>query len=93
MSTIGYGSPPVGAFLGRHRRLALAACWSVIVFECSAPFLLLLGTPGAFAIIVVGLCFHLSIALLMGLNNFLWSFGAAYPALLFLAHSVDTLWH
>ncbi|HTD58196.1 MAG TPA: hypothetical protein VK672_04820 [Solirubrobacteraceae bacterium] len=93
LSTIGYGSPPVGAFLKRHSPLALAACWSVIVFECSAPLLILLGTPGALAIIAVGLGFHVSIALLMGLNNFLWSFGATYPALLFLAHSVDTLWH
>jgi hypothetical protein len=93
MSTIGYGSPPVGAFLKRHQPLALAACWSVIVFECSAPLLILFGTPGALVIIAVGLGFHVSIALLMGLNNFLWSFGATYPALLLLAHSVDTLWH
>lgn len=93
MSTIGYGSPPVGAFLKRNPMLARASCWSVIVFECSALFLILLGTPGALVIIVVGLGFHISIALLMGLNNFLWSFGATYPALLLLAHSVDTLWH
>jgi hypothetical protein len=93
MSTIGYGSPRVGAFLKLHHPLALAACWSVILFECSAPLLILFGTPGALAIIAVGLGFHISIALLMGLNNFLWSFGATYPALLLLAHSVDTLWH
>jgi hypothetical protein len=93
MSTIGYGSPAVGDLLKRHPKLAKAACWGVIVFECSAPVLILLGTPGALAIIAVGLGFHISIALLMGLNNFLWSFGATYPALLLLAHSVDTLWH
>jgi hypothetical protein len=92
LSTIGYGSPPVGAFLKRHPRLAQAACWWVIAFECSAAALILLGTPGAVAIIAVGLCFHVSIALLMGLNNFVWSFGAAYPALLLLAHSADALW-
>jgi hypothetical protein len=93
LSTIGYGSPAVGAFLKRNPVLGRAACWSVILFECSAPLLILLGTPGALAIIAVGLGFHISIALLMGLNNFLWSFGATYPALLLLAHSVDTLWH
>jgi hypothetical protein len=93
LSTIGYGSPSVGAFLKRNPPIARAACWAVIVFECSAVVLILFGTPGAVAIIVIGLGFHISIAVLMGLNNFLWSFGAAYPALLFLAHSVDTLWH
>jgi hypothetical protein len=54
--------------------------------------LILLGTPGAIAIIAIGLGFHVSIALLMGLNNFVWSFGASYPALVLLAHSVDGLW-
>jgi hypothetical protein len=92
MSTIGYGTPAVGVFLGRHPLLSRAACWAVIVFECSAVALVLLGVPGAVVIIVVGLGFHISIALLMGLNNFVWSFGAAYPALLLLAHSVGTLW-
>ncbi|HTA14053.1 MAG TPA: hypothetical protein VK781_04265 [Solirubrobacteraceae bacterium] len=93
MSTIGYGSPAVGGFLKRNPTLAKAACWSVILFECSAPLMILLGTPGALVIVAVGLGFHVSIAVLMGLNNFVWSFGAAYPALFLLAHSIDTLWH
>jgi hypothetical protein len=92
MSTIGYGTPAVGAFLKRHPPLAGAACWAVIIFECSAVLLVLAGVPGAVVIIVVGLGFHISIALLMGLNNFVWSFGAAYPALLLLAHSIGSLW-
>jgi hypothetical protein len=33
-----------------------------------------------------------SIALLMGLNVFPWSFAATYPALLLLAQTTDRLW-
>lgn len=91
MSTVGFGLPPLGAFLHRHPRLALAACWSVIVLECAALPAILLGTPAALAIIGIGLCFHLSVAVLMGLNGFLWSFAAAYPALLLLAHAVESV--
>jgi hypothetical protein len=87
LDTIDHGSPPVGVFLKAHPLLARLACWSVILFECSAPLLILLGTPGAIAIIVAGLAFHVSIALLMGLNSFIWSFAAAYPALLLLAQA------
>jgi hypothetical protein len=38
------------------------------------------------------LLFHISAAVLMRLNLFPWIFGAAYPALLLLAHSINTLW-
>jgi hypothetical protein len=92
LSTVGHGSPSVGAWLRGHPQLSRLACWSVILFECSAPLLILLGVPGALAIITFGLGFHLSIALLMGLNNFLWSFAATYPALLLLAQGIDSLW-
>lgn len=93
LNTIGHGSPTVGVFLKRHASLSRALCWSVVMFECSAVALLFLGTPGAIVIIAAGLCFHISIAALMGINSFVWSFGATYPALLQLAHTVGTLWH
>jgi hypothetical protein len=92
-STITYGSPRVGALLSAHPPAGLILSWSVIAFECAAPLLILAGTPGAVAIIAGGLAFHISVAAIMGLNTFLWSFAAAYPALLYLAHQIDHLWH
>lgn len=92
-SMISYGTPRLGAWLKHHRRTGWLLCWSVIVFECSAALLILAGTPGALAIIAGGVAFHVSIAVVMGLNIFLWSFATAYPALLYLAHQVDHLWH
>jgi hypothetical protein len=91
MSTMSFGTPRVGAILRRHWAIGLLLCWSVIAFECAAPLLILAGTPGAVAIIAGGLAFHVSVAAIMGLNTFLWSFASAYPALLYLAHQVDHL--
>lgn len=92
MSTVDFGTPRVGAYLRDNPTLARAVCWSVIVFECGAAVAIVAGTPGAIVIIVGGLLFHISAAVLMGLNKFFWVFAATYPALLLLAHSVDTLW-
>lgn len=92
-STMTWGIPRLGAFLERHEVVGRLLCWSVIVFECSVPLLFVAGTPGALAIIAGGLAFHVSVAVVMGLNTFLWSFASAYPALLYTAHHVDRLWH
>jgi hypothetical protein len=92
MSTIDFGVPRFGRFLGENPQLARALCWSVIAFECGAVVAIVAGTPGAIVIIAGGLLFHISAALFMRLNIFPWIFGATYPALLLLAHSIDTLW-
>jgi hypothetical protein len=92
LSTIGYGIPRLGKLLDENPQLARILCWSVILFECTAPLLILVGTPGAIVVVAAGILFHLSISYIMGLNIFPWSFGAAYPALLWLAHSIGTLW-
>lgn len=83
--TIGYGQPRLSAQLLRFAPASLALCWFVIVFECGAPFLVLGGNSGALALIAAGVCFHLGIALVMGLNIFVWSFAAAYPAVYLIA--------
>jgi hypothetical protein len=87
-STIGYGLPRFSELIQRRRWLSLVLCWSVIVFECTAPLLVLGGRPGAVVLIAAGLSFHLGIAVVMGLNNFLWSFAAAYPAVMFVAERI-----
>lgn len=89
--TIGYGQPRFGALLERRPRLSKALCWSVIVFECCAPLLVLAGPGGALALIGVGMCFHFGIALVMGLNIFVWSFAATYPAVLLVAERWEDL--
>jgi len=66
-----------------RQKLNRALCRSVIVFECAAPLLVLLGPAGCLVFIVMGVVFHLSIAAAQGLNLFVFAFFATYPALLF----------
>jgi hypothetical protein len=89
--TIGYGHPRVAAIVKSHSKLSWCLCWTVILFECLAPFLIFGGRKGALALIAAGILFHAGIALVMGLNVFLWSFAATYPALLFIADRIDSL--
>ncbi len=85
LDTVGLGRPQLAALLRRHATVSVAACWFVIVFECLGPALVLGGVRGAWCFIAVSGAFHLAIAFVMGLNSFVWAFGATYPAVLFLA--------
>ena len=88
LDTIGLGRPRLAAVLQRHEAVSVSACWCVIVFECLGPALVLVGVRGAWCFIVVSGLFHVGIACIMGLNSFVWAFGATYPAVLLLAGRV-----
>ena len=64
--------------------IARLAGWAMLGFECGAPLALL--SP-AICLVVLGLgaAFHLANAWVFGLDRFLWSWLAAYPALLWAA--------
>lgn len=81
LGTVGYGHPVIASNLRKRPLLARMSCWSVILFECFAPILVFAGVPGVVILFAAGMTFHVGIAALMGLNVFVWSFAAAYPAL------------
>lgn len=91
MATTGYGYPPLGRFLQTRPRLSKALCWSVIAVECLAPLLVLGGPKGAAVLVILAVGLHGSIALLMGLNCFFWSFMACTPAVCYLADAITHL--
>jgi hypothetical protein len=76
-----YGMPPLGRFLTAHPALARLASRGVLAWECSFPLVLIVPAPIAFGIIGLGVAFHVVNACVMGLNCFVWSFVATYPAL------------
>ncbi len=88
MATDDYGSRMIGRWLSANPRIARASCWGIIIFECAAPLLIFVGRTPCIIFLACALTFHIAIAAIMGLNNFLWSFGAAFPAILFLSASV-----
>ncbi len=88
----------VGArLLARVPQLSRVACWAVIIYECASPLLIVAGPLPCLVFITCGVVFHLSNAAIMGLNKFLWSFGATYPALLYVSHDLHLVtlaaWH
>jgi hypothetical protein len=60
--------------------LARPACWGVMVWECAFPLVLLAPEPARLAILASGVLMHVALALVMGLNTFVWAFPATYPA-------------
>lgn len=78
-----HGHPRVHALLAPRPRLARAVSWSIIGFELCFPLVLLGDDRVLVAMLTLTACFHLAIAVLMGLNAFLVSFLATYPALFY----------
>jgi len=79
---------PFAARLARHRPVALAASWGVMLLEAAFPLALLAPMPWLVAALALMLLFHVATAMLMGLNLFPWAFAAAYPAVLALGRVV-----
>jgi hypothetical protein len=75
-----FGFPAFGAWLARHQGLWLPLSWATIIWELSFPVALVV--PGAVCLFycACGILFHVSTAVTMGLNKFIWAFLALYPA-------------
>ena len=67
--------------LARRRRLTAALSVLTLAFEIVGPLLLFLGPPGAAAFAVIAFGFHLGVAATMGVDRFVFAFGAVHPAL------------
>jgi hypothetical protein len=83
MATQIYGHARFGAFLSGHPTIARTMSLSLVVWECAFPLVLLVPPPVAIGFLTSGFLFHLANAYFMGLNTFLWSFFAPYPAILY----------
>ncbi len=80
LSTEGYGIPSVARFLSEHPFLDRLICSSVITWECAFPLVLIAPRPLMIVMFATGVLFHLSCAIVMGLNRFVWAFCGCYPA-------------
>ncbi|MFO0874090.1 MAG: hypothetical protein U0575_08985 [Phycisphaerales bacterium] len=87
-----YGHPTVGRWLRAWPRAALVSSWFIMAWETCFPCIFVIPRPWSLAYLATGVMFHLSNAIVMGLNTFLWSFMAAYPALLYWIDRMPTTW-
>ena len=84
MSTRLYGHPTIARVLGRQRLLAVALSTSITAWEVLFPLAILLPPEATAAMLTAGLLFHISCAVTMHLNTFVWAFCATYPAIQYL---------
>ncbi|MEA2633800.1 MAG: hypothetical protein QOH92_567 [Chloroflexota bacterium] len=83
LSTKAYGSPFSVQMLLMAPRLRRVGGLAMVCFETCFPLCLALPLPALAIILVWGLLFHMSNAVIMGLNTFVWAFVATYPAICF----------
>ena len=88
LSTRSYGAPPVGAVLRASPAIGRAATWATMAFEVLFPLSLLAPPAVVLGVLAAGAVFHLTTAVTMGLNVFVWAFVACYPCVIYLAHQV-----
>jgi hypothetical protein len=75
-----------------NKSLAQQLSLALITVECAFPLALITGIHGAAILCVLVLCMHLANAYLLGLNLFVWAFGATYPAIVFTANEISRFW-
>lgn len=78
-----YSIPDFFKKISNNFRLIFSASWFVMIFECLFP-LVFLSSKLAISMLIVAFTFHVMNYFVFGLNRFVFSWLAAYPALLFL---------
>lgn len=92
-NTYAYGARSLSGVVLNSPIIGVVLCWTIIIFECLFAFALFMPPSFVFVLVVIGLLFHLFNAAVMGLNKFLWSWTATYPALLFCSHQMAKFLH
>lgn len=82
IKTTVYSPDPLGNAIGSSLSVSALASWCVILFECTFP-LALLNAELCYLAMGIALIFHLMNFYFFGLNRFVLSWAATYPALLF----------
>jgi hypothetical protein len=89
--TRAFGHPHISKLLNRYPLLAHASELSLLIWESAFIVALIAPRPMLWAILTAGIVFHLSCALVMGLNTFLWAFAASYPCVIFANQQIHSV--
>lgn len=82
MGTHAFGHGFAARVASSRTRFARAFCWALMIVETAFPLAIMLDANLFCVVLLVFASFHLATALFMGLNTYVWSFLAAYPAAL-----------
>lgn len=86
--TKAYGNEAVWKLFVKRPGIARIASMMVIILECGFFVSLFLPLNYSWPILIAGVVFHIANAIISGLNTFVWSYLALYPAVVFCSHSL-----
>lgn len=89
-STRAYGHSLFFQLISQRNVFTILMSWMIFLFELLFFLVLFLNPIHAIVLLVAGLLFHLFNAVFMGLNDFLFAFAAAYPALIYCIHQIHS---
>jgi len=92
MGSESHGQLWVSSLLEAHPRLGKLLTQSVVFFECAFPLILFAPRELGFAMLTVGIMFHLACAATMGLNAFLMAFPGSYLCVAYAAQKISPFW-
>ncbi len=84
LSSYTYGTEFTKVLFNKSLFLSRIMCWMVVAVELLFPMALFFTDTVFYSAVIMGILLHLSIGVVMGLNDFVWSFLAAYPSLIFI---------
>jgi hypothetical protein len=89
--TRAFGHPRISKLLHRYPLLTHSSELALLLWESGFIVALIAPRPVLWMILAAGLVFHLSCALVMGLNTFLWAFAAGYPCVIFANQEIRSV--
>jgi hypothetical protein len=88
LRTGSFGHPWILRTFEAHRPLAVVFGLGVAFGDSAIAFAAVLPPSVAAGLLAFGVILHLGIAAVLGLNTFVWSFVATYPAVLYVSHQL-----
>jgi hypothetical protein len=82
LKTSSYGNRRLLEVFKNRRGIAIFAGWAVCMGDCSLSSAALLPPEFCLSLLAFGVALHFGIATVLGLNTFVWSFVATFPAIL-----------
>jgi hypothetical protein len=92
MDTYTYGHPLTARLSHANIVVCMAICWAITLAETAIPLALFMPKPILFVALGLATMFQLGNAYFMGLNTFVWSFSAAYPAAIIISTAIRGAW-
>ncbi|WP_139235723.1 hypothetical protein [Mucilaginibacter polytrichastri] len=85
LKTSTFGNRKILDYFSKRIMLRFAASFIVVFGDILLSISVLFPPKICLCILLIGLCLHLGIAFVMGLNTFVWAFCATYPAIFYFS--------